>query len=444
MAIDDQTILRVVGCRSDYEVGELKGKIEIDGFKGLTSLDAESLRTGSPDADAKAARFELINAVNAGKHLELSVTANTFKQRKAPNRRYLRLAADRLEARAPTWRNQPYLTDHNTYEMTASKGTIISSKLIEESPGVIAFEQGLHVVTPDAVVGFLNGTFKKFSIGWFALGPVMCTAHGCDVRSSESCGCWPGDQVKVDGRLKIAEYEFSDYEGKETSTVVVPAVKDTSVSDIRAALAAELNLHPTRPRTRTQEHPKMRFHRLAAALRLAALDDADEGSAVLAVEALERRALAAEQERNTLQIKLAEAINKVTQAEAALAVAVATGVKVQVDALINQGYQDRKLGYGHDEFGAPTPSRKEARLRRIASGPNGLAELEAELAEMEVTGPAFRGPMQSTTVAAPGATPGVGASELNDNPYLAQTAAQLGIKVEDMIATYERDMGVGQ
>lgn len=443
MAIDDQTLIRVVGCRSDYEVGELKGKIEIDGFKGLTSLDAESLRTGSPDADAKAARFELINAVNAGKHLELSVTANTFKQRKAPNRRYLRLAADKLESRAPSWKNQPYLTDHNTYEMTASKGTISSSKLIEESPGVIAFEQGLHVVTPDAVVGFLNGTFKKFSIGWFALGPVMCTVHDCDVRSSQSCGCWPGDQVAVDGRLKIAEYEFSDYEGKETSTVVVPAVKDTSVSDIRAALAAELNLHPTRPRTRTQEHPKMRFPRLAAALRLAALDDADEGSAVLAVEALERRALAAEQERNALQTKLTEATTKVAQAETALSAAVATGNKSRVDGFITQAYRDGKLGYGRDELGNAIPSRKEARLRRIAAGPNGISELEAELAEMDVVIPVGQR-MQSETVPAPGATLGVGASELNDNPYLAQTAAQLGIKVEDMIATYERDMGVGQ
>ena len=187
----------------------------------------------------------------------------------------------------------------------------------------------------------------------------------------------------------------------------------------------------------------MRFPRLAAALKLAALDDTDEGSAVLAVEALERRALAAEQERNALTTKLADATTKVTQAEAALSAAVATGNKVRIDGLITQAYRDGKLGYGRDELGAAVPSRKEARLRRIAAGPNGIAELEAELAEMEMVIPVQRR-MQSETVPGPGATPALGASELQDNPYLASTAAQLGLKVEDMIATYESDMGVGQ
>lgn len=448
MTIDDGTMARVIGCRSDFELGPLLGKIEIDGFPGLTSLDAESLKAGSPDVDSKAKRFELITAIRGGKHVELSTTVTAFRQRKTPNRRYLRLAGDKLDARASSWKGLPFLTDHNTYEMAAAKGTILSSKAVHESPTVTALEQVFHVVKPDAAIGFLDGTITRFSIGWFALGPVMCTAHDVDVRSRESCGCWPGGSVMVDGKLRIAEYEFSDYEGKETSAVVVPAVRDTNVSDIQAALAAELNLPPTRYRI-NKEPTKMRFHRLAAALRLAALDDADEGSAVLAVEALDRRALAAEQERGALQAQLSAEKAKVAQIEAALAAAVAAGNKARVDDLIAQAYREGRLGYGRDELGNAIPSQREARLRRIAAGPNGVTELQAELAEMDVTIPVQRR-LQAETAREPAREEIGAAPTLIQNPYMKSAAAQLGIKVEDMInldqgiEELERDVGVGQ
>jgi hypothetical protein len=442
VTISDANLSRIVGCRSDFEIGSLLGQIQIDGFAGLTELSAESLKADSPDPDAKAKRFELITAIRGGKHVELSTAAYTFRQRKTPNRRGLRLAADKLESRAGTWKGLPFLTDHDTYSMTASKGTILSSKLVQESASVAAFEQVLHVVKPETVIGVLDGTVCKFSIGWFPIGPVLCTLHNVDVRSSGSCSCWPLMSVVVDGKTRIAEYEFSDYEGKETSTVVVPAVKDTSISDVRAALAAELDIHPTR--TRTIKENTMRFQRLAAVLRLAALDaEADEAHAVLAVEALQRRATDAETSLATAQAALTGEKTKVTQLETALGVAVAAGNKIKVDAALEAAYAKGKLRRTRDAEGNVLADGREVRLRRIASdATHGLTELTAELAALDVIVPVGRA-LQSGAVGAPPPTPDVLGTGFEENPYVAGIAAQLGLKPEDMIA-FQRDHLIGE
>lgn len=441
--LDEGAIARVVGCRSDYEIGSLLGNIDIDGFPGLTVLDAASLKSGSPDVDAKAKRFELINVVRGGKHVELSVTARTFRQRKAPNRRHLRLGAEKFPARAKTWANQPFLVDHNTYEMAASKGTILVSKAVEEDGGVYALEQTFHVVKPDAVIGFLDGTFNKFSVGWFPVGEVLCTAHGTPIHTS--CHCWPGQQVLVDGKAKIAEYEFSDYEGKEMSAVVIPAVRDVSVSEIQAALAAELSItYPTQPNplptTKPHKETGMRFYRLAAILGLTlsseASETSDEATLLTAVEALKQRTA-------TVETQLADKTAKLAQAETALAAVTDAGVRVQVDTILaTEGYGIGKLKHGRGDDGKPTPSPREVRLRKIAKA-DGIEALRAELAEMEVVVPVGQR-MQSKAAGTPPPTAlGEATEEISvDNPYMKNAAQQLGLKVEDMVSFATDHVGV--
>lgn len=409
---------------SDFEVAAFFGKIEIDGFKGLTELDASSLKSDSPDADAKAHRFELITAVRSGRHVELSTEAQTFKQSKDPNRRYLRLGEDKLEARAPSWKGQPYLTDHNTWSMSASKGSILSSKAIQESKNVTTFQQKLHVVKPDAVIGVLDGTFNKFSIGWWAAGMVTCSVHGTDVAALDGCNCWPGDKVMLNGKEHTVEYVFSDYRGKETSSVVIPAVQDTSVGDVRAALAAELGINRTRPRK--HKETKMLFPRLAAALGLAALNDGDEDAGVRAVEALHRRATTAEAD-------LAATKKKLGQAETALEAMTASTLGVQVDALLEKdGYLAGKLRYGRDDDGKKKPSDREKRLRRIAKD-DGIEALRAELAEMPVIVPLGQRP-RSETAEEPERENVLGDDDYNENnPYLQHAAEQTGQSIKDLV-----------
>lgn len=430
MSAEPDTLHRIGGCRSDFLLGAFLGEIQVDGFKGVTSLRA------AVDADGKAQRRELIEAARGGKHIELVATARTFRQKKnVSNRRYLRLGGD-LGAQVGSFKKTPFLVDHNTWEQTSRKGTILSSKLVEESGGWSEFEMSFEAVKPDAVISILDGTLDRFSIGWFALGPVMCTVHQVDVRSAGSCYCWPGDSVDVDGKLKIAEYEFTAWEGKELSGVNIPAVKGTSIEEYRQALTAELNLPPTRPTRPHKERAQMALHRLAAVLGLAALSEADEARGVEAVEALSARAATAE-------AKAAAAKTAQKQAEDALAAATLATRKVRVDAIITKLYEEGKLRHAKDAEGNELASPREARLRRIANE-DGIAALEAEISELEVIVPVRR-ELQSGLAAAPkklalGEADDIGPA---DNPYLASTAEQLGLKLEDLQQFARNHLGEG-
>lgn len=419
--------LSIGGCRSDFEVGSLLGDIQVIDYPGLKAISAAGLALDSADADAKAHRAEMITAVRGGKHMSLAVTALTFRQRKAPNRRYLRLAADKLADRAPSWKGQPFLTDHNTYNMKASQGMIASSKLVEESTNISAFEQVLHAVTPEAVIGFLNGTWRKFSVGWFALGPVNCSVHECDIRSADSCSCWPGETVMVDGKPKVVEYEFSDYEGKEVSTVVIPAVRDTSVSDIRAALTAELHL-PARRSTPPKEQTKMAgFPKLTAALALASLTDADEDRAVGAVTALRERVSAAELDAGTLR-----ADNARLTAELAVQTQLATqAATAAIDGLLADAYKAGKLVHGKDAEGKNTPDGLESLLRDYGVSA-GRDKLAAKLTGMKSVVPI--GQRQLTPeVGEPAKTALV---SVPTDAEIARAAAQLQVPENDLRAQY--------
>ncbi len=429
MSIEDEK-RPVSQLYSDLIVVDFLGDIEIDGHAGLTKLDAAALKGDSPDADAKAHRFELISAIRGGKHVELGVTAQTFEQTAKANRRFLRLADDKLATRAPSWKGQPYLTDHNTYSIKSSQGMIMSSKAIEV-PGGMAFEQKLNAVTVDATIGILNGTFNKFSIGWWPSGPVLCSAHGCDISARDSCNCWPGDEVTLEGnKKKIVEFVFTDFRGKETSTVVLPAVQNTSISDVRAALAAELNITRTRPITRPVKENAMLFHRLAVALGLSALSEAgDEDRAVAAVSALQARANAAETNLAATRASLA-------QAESAVKTLTAAQLGVQVGSTIEeQGFAAGKLRRLRDQNGALAVGPVELWIRKLGADA-GLEVMKAQLEAMPVIVPI--GERQAAGAKEPALTvlPVAGApDELTEqNPYLINAAQLTGQKVGDLVA----------
>lgn len=431
----DGTGPRILACRGDEEL--LVDRTP-HGLSFLSDLEiftpagvkapARELRAGGGE-DANAHRLELIQSVRSGTHLELVVKrAKTYQQKKGmPNRRHLRFAADQLAAIAPTFAKQPFLVDHNTYEQDKRKGTILTAEAELSDRGMSAFYMGFSVVKPEAVISVLDGTIDRFSIGWFATGPVLCSVHRTDVRGMSRCNCWPGDVVEVDGKAQIVEYEYQTAEGKELSAVNVPAVKGTQIEEYRAALAAELHIPTTRPKERTT----MAFPRLAAVLGLTALAEADEDRAVTIAEGMRQRALAAEQERDAARTELG-------QAKTALAVSTAAGAKVRVDAAIGGAYRDGKLKWARDDAGKATPSARELRLRKIAER-DGLDALTAELAEMDVIVPV--GQRLSVDAAVePDRT--LHAVDPAANPYLASVAEQLGLKVEDM-QKFAREKGVG-
>ena len=415
----------LTALRSDLEIVSVLGDVQIDGLGGLRTLPAAAFALDGGDADMKAQRGEMITAIRGGKHAELSVNAITWRQRPAPNRRFLRLAADRLADRASSWKGKPLLIDHATYTVKSAMGTILSSKLLEESAKVAAFEQGLHVVKPDAVIGFLDGTMRTFSIGWYALGPVMCSVHGLDVTGPDSCYCWPGETVTLDGKSKIVEYEFTDYEGKETSIVVSPAVRDTSVEGIRAALSAELHLHPSRPRP-PKESNKMAFPRIAAALKLAA--ESDEDAMLAAVTALQTRAVSAEAE-----LGLARAENtRLTADNARLTREVEAAGAAALDGIIEGAYKSGKLAYGKDADGKNTPDPNEGLLRDFGKLKGGPA-LSEHVGKMRAVVPVGVEPIVNKTTEPPKATT---LTAVPKDQEIRDAATQLGVSENTMRARW--------
>jgi hypothetical protein len=397
---------RIVGLRSDYELFTPEQDIVVHGGPG---------GGGALKADRKVdgdRRRELIKSVRGGEHVELTIRARTFRQKDgAPNKNYLRLNPAKLPSIAGSFAGKPMLLDHRSWSQSARIGTIVESAAEEQGHGWTAFLQTLQVVKPEAVISVLDGTLDRFSIGWSRIGGVVCTAHKVDVTKRGSCGCWPGDVVEIEGAKHTVEFEFLDAEGTEVSGVNTPAVSGTRIEDVRAALSFELGLH--------RKETGMQFTRLAAILGLAALASAtDEDQAISAIESLKRGKLAAEQERDTARTELDTA--KKTAAQA-----VAKALSGQIDGLLEGAYKGGKLRYGRDEDGNAVPSKKEARLRRIAKE-DGIDALKAELDEMDVVVPVNRRQLD--------ADPPRSGSELADGGALSSVAEQLGLDVKDIEA----------
>jgi hypothetical protein len=425
---------RILGCRGDDEplvnrigIGiEILSDIEIHG-RGSPHRE---LRAGA-DADTQAHRLEVIQAVKDGKHLELMVKrARTYRQSKnMKNRRYLRFAADELSTIAPTFSGQPFLVNHDTYAQDSRKGTILTSETETDGRGMTSFFQGFSVVKPDAVISVLDGTIDRFSIGWFPGGEVLCTVHGCDVRGKDSCYCWPGDQVEVDGQLKTVEYEYKGATGKELSAVNVPAVTGTRIEEYRAALSAELQLPTRRPKEKTP----MPFPRLAAALKLSVLTEADEPAAVTAVEGLAARALEAE-----IKVRELTADKATLTAERDAAVKARDVAQSSVlDAVIADGYATGKLGYGKDAEGKSTPDALESMLRDLGAA-KGADAVKAKLTAMRISVPV--GQRQLTgDIKEPGRALGNYDSVLDSELQIA--SQQLGIPVDQLRMERQRRSG---
>lgn len=419
-------IPRIVACRGDEEllVERIAG-----GLSFLSDMEiyghappVRELKAGGGE-ESNAHRLEIIQAVSDGKRLELMVKrVLAYRQPKGkPNRRHLRFAEDQLESSASSWKGQPFLVDHNTYEQEARKGSILTSEYDLDAKGAPALFMGFAVVKPDAIISVLDGTIDRFSIGWFSTGPVLCSVHGCDVKLSDSCHCWPGDVVKLDGKEKIVEYEYQAFRGKELSAVNVPAVIGTRIEEFHAALTAELDLPPRRTER------AMALMKLAAALALTALTEGpDEDRAVTAVEGLRQRASAAELDAGTLR-KDNERLTAELGVQTALAARAATEV---IDALIADAYAAGKLSHGKDAESKNTPDALESLLRDFGRT-SGRDALSAKLTAMRAVVPLGQRPVEGVSEAAKTTL-----TSVPTDAQLAETARSIGVPLNDLRAQY--------
>lgn len=368
-------------------------------------------------------RAELIRAVRAGEHAELSFTARTFRQRDGkPNRKFVRIKRERLGKAGRSGKGNPFLLDHLQMMQRARLGTVLASSAVDMTEdsnlaeGEIAFRQRIITVKPEGVIGVLDGTIDRFSVGFRALGKVICSVHGTPARTS--CRCWAGEEVEVDGVKRIVEYEFSDAELVEVSTVNVPAVLGTEIEEIRAALAAEIETHNGRSYFTMSNLAKLAAHLGCAAAAtedeiLAAVQQREQRAGA-ELEVARQRAINAEQALAPLQTQLAE-LQRTARA-------------ASVDAAIAEAYASGRLLRATDAQGGSQPDPFEASLRKLGAAA-GLDVLAAALAEVPARAPIGLAPHGAPGQGRPSPLPGL-QPQLDDQTV--RSARQLGLSEEDL------------
>lgn len=298
---------------------------------GILTLRAGGKTLEAPDRAALLAKAVAREDVS----LELDVLAYEQGKRDAAgnvikNRKGVRFRSGGMQAFGRSGKGTPFMRDHRQGDSTARGGTVLDSKAVKVTDdGHYQILQTVRLTEPAAVERALRGLMSTVSIGWNALGPVICTV--CSTEIFDKCFHFPGDVVTAeDGTKSEVEWETSDAELLETSEVPVPAVPSAEIDGIRAALSAhdpDDNRH-----ARKNMNPK-----LIAILTLAAT--ASETEVLAAVEkVISERDVAlakfdiAEKQRVTLAGQV-EVYRKVE-------------IKTAEDAFIQLGLDEGRIGTG--------------------------------------------------------------------------------------------------
>lgn len=135
-----------------------------------------------------------------------------------PNTNALTFNPDDLPAFAASFAGQPYLRNHDTWDIDARDGTITASVMDGDR-----MKQTVRLTTRRGMTDYVEGKMDRFSIGWYK-DDVLCTI--CN-QSWYSAGCshWPGREYDTAAGKKTCLLLSVNPKGKETSAVNAPAVK---------------------------------------------------------------------------------------------------------------------------------------------------------------------------------------------------------------------------
>lgn len=234
---------------------------------------------GERSDDADAQRDELLQRSRQGEHIELMLDATPFIQHPTEhNTNHVRFRS--LPAMGRSGVNSVFLRDHRQRDLDMRGGTVEKSKMEKGADGSYYLRQSIRLHEPWAVQKALTGSIDRFSIGWYATGRVTCSQCKTDILSE----CWhfPGDSVTVGDSEVVVEWVYHKVDLIETSAVSIPAVRGTTVHDIRLALSPYLANRPHLHRTRRTQ--PMSLKRICARLGLA--DGTGEDDVLAAIDAL--------------------------------------------------------------------------------------------------------------------------------------------------------------
>lgn len=383
-----------------------------------TSL--RTVRVGGAEI-AENERKELIERVRAGEHVELEFEATTFIQSESPNRNFVRFRQGLLRKLAKSGTNSVFLRDHNQNNVLSRGGTITKSRAVKDDEGRDVFVQTIRLVKDWAVIGVLDGTIDRFSIGWIPTGPIVYSHNGDEVKGWPDH--WPGDELE-DGT--VVEWVFTDAELIETSGVNVPAVVGTQIEGIREALSLALGKPPAKqPSALTGSgslpHGETQMNGIKKILGLS--DSAGEQDIAAAVGKLQT-ALDVETEKATsIGAELSQLKVKFEVLSAA-----------QTEAAIDAALSDGRLKTSHDSDGKRVQSKLETILRSQAEkyGADVLSESLSALPKMFGPPSASQSLGNAPTQDPPGASTDELSDTLNSNPHLKGYMGQLGLSEEDV------------
>lgn len=192
-------------------------------------------------------RAELLPQIESGALDHIEFTANVFKQ--GGNRNHYKFRDEDLSGFAASFEGQPFLRNHDTYDIDARDGTIVESRL---EGG--AFVQRIRLTTRRGMLDFVEGKIDRFSIGWF-YSDVLCSICN-STWFSITCPHAPGRTYNTDNGKKTCELIFQDPKGKETSAVNTPAVEGTGIEGLQEykleVIGGGVRRDPRAPRV----HPK--------------------------------------------------------------------------------------------------------------------------------------------------------------------------------------------
>lgn len=171
-------------------------------------------------------RAEILPKIESGELDHLDFQARVFTTGK--NKNHYAFEEKDLHAFGASFEGQPFLRNHDTYDIDARDGTIIESKLEGN-----AFKQTIRLTTRRGMTDFVEGKIDRFSISWL-YNDVLCSI----CNQSWLFECYqhqPGHVYKVgeNRTKKVCELIFTDPKGKETSAVNTPAAEGTGIDQLR-------------------------------------------------------------------------------------------------------------------------------------------------------------------------------------------------------------------
>lgn len=379
------------------------------------SVGGEPLTAAERDAMLRAVQSRAPHAP-----LRLYFDAVTFVQGEKPNAKFARLKPSAMAAFVASAPGTPFLKDHNGWDLESRGGKVTASRVGQRngSPAII---QTFEVVKPWAIEGVLDGTIDRFSISWSAKGATCSICNGQMYGRESRCLHWPGQSYSMPGGSEqVCEMLYSDVTAKETSAVNIPAVAETEIESVRAALSAARS---------TPEKGAPMFEKIRAALGIALNGEILDEERLAAEVATQKRALteatamlAAEREATTaVRTELATVraeLKKLSDAQG----------QGKIDALVERALAEGRIIAGRGPNGEKLDADKKPYVGEGEKAIRLLAETSLEAAERWVKSLPRTVPIPRADGKAPAVRPPPGAAQLTATQR--KINAQMGISDE--------------